>query len=55
MAIIGVKAGFRGEYIPSRNFNSPGGKLFFQLVAGNPHGVCVGNEENTPRTVFRLK
>jgi predicted nucleic acid-binding Zn ribbon protein len=55
MAIIREKTGFGRENIPSRNLNSPGGKLFFQLIARNPHGVCVGNKENPPRTVFRLK
>jgi hypothetical protein len=55
MTIIRVKTGFRRENIPPRNLDSPAGKRFFQLVACGPHGVCVGNEENPPRTVFRFK
>jgi hypothetical protein len=55
MVIIRVKTGFGRENIPPRNLTSPVGKLFFQLIAGSPHGVCIGNEENPPRTVFRLK
>jgi hypothetical protein len=55
MAVIRMKTGFRREYIPSRNLNSPVGKRFFQIIARNPHGVCIGNEENPLRTVFRFK
>jgi hypothetical protein len=55
MAIIRVKTGLRGEYMPSGNFNSPGGKLFFHFVTRSPHGVFVGNEENPPREFFRFK